>query len=275
MTLSKFATGRKHEAPDLRADLIRAGSIPNRNYYETHHLERHLRMRKAAPKTILQPRSYLMDQLQKPSCVGKSYQGRLNALLGVDPSGVGIWTLAREFEGSLANADEGTTPAAAIAVLLRNGWTPRHDGEDSQPVSQDVILPTLDDELAAFDNQLPRVYEHFTCVGTPQQIKASVIDALERGYAVSFGTGVLSPYEEPPPDTVLDESYLSSDSDEGHEQGLFGYVAESDAFAVQGSWGEWTWCMINDQRAKGCCLVSPEVVCNAYAVDVLRVREWP
>ena len=261
----KYSTGRNHEDPEVRAKIV-----PNKNYVETHRMDRRMRLR--AGRTVLQPRAYLMDQMQKPSCVGKSYQGRLNALLGVDPSGVGIWTLAREFEGTLDDPSEGTTPAAAIAVLLKNGWTPRHPNEDSRPISQDIVIPSIDDELAAFDNQIPRIYDHFTCTGTPAQIKASVIDALTLGYAVSFGTGVRDPFEEPPPDTVLDDTYLSSDSDAGHEQGIFGYIAELDAFAVQGSWGAWTWCIINGERAEGCFLVTPHVVCDAYAVDVLRVR---
>jgi hypothetical protein len=152
-----------------------------------------------------------------------------------------------------------------------------------RPVSEDLQLPTIDDELAAFDVQLPKAVAHYVCTGTDAQIQNAVIDALARtsstdkfSYVVSFGTGVLAPYEEPPPDTVLDETYLSPHSDAGHEQGILGYFADRDAFLIQGSWGKWTWCnvIINNKKKRldGCCLVSRAVVSHAWAVDVLQVQ---
>jgi hypothetical protein len=269
-----YATGRKQD--DLT---FRRRAAAQQNFSDWH--RGGTRLVQAA--SIMQPVSYLMDQAQKPSCVGKSYQGRLNALLGVDPSGVGLWTLARAIEGNLSDPMQGTTPQAAINVLLNHGWGPSHPADDMRPVSEDLQLPTIDDELSAFDNQLPKAVAHYVCTGTDAQIENAVIDALARTASagkfrnvVSFGTGVLPPFEEPPPDTVLDETYLSADAPDGHEQGIVGYLADRDAFVVQGSWGKWTWCnaIINNKKKRldGCCLVSRSVVTRAWAVDVLQVQ---
>lgn len=265
------AKGRSMDDP-----VWRAAAASTRSYVHRH------RLMSQAGASIMQPLAYMMDQKRKGSCVGKSYQGRLNALLGVDPSGVGLWTVGRAFDGNLADPNEGTTPASVIKALLENGWGPRHAAEDDRPQSEDMQLPTLDDELQAYDGILNNAFEHFTIVGNDAQIQSGTFDALSRTapggyvYAVSFGTGVLPPYEEPPPDTVLDETYLSGDSDAGHEQGLVGYFADRNAFLVQGSWGSWTYCnvVVNGKtvRCDGCCLVSPSVIAHAYAVDVLRVR---
>ena len=273
-----YAKGRLPDDPQFRAD-----AIARRNYYDRHPLQLQARRRMGATASIMQPLAYLMDQAQKGSCVGKSYQGRLNALLGVDPSGVGLWTLGRALEGNLEDPNQGTTPGAVISVLLNHGYGPREPGEDTRDVSLDVQLPTLDDELAAFDDQLPKAFIHYTCAGTDEQVQNAVIDALSRtsapgkfSYAVSFGTGVLAPYEDPPPATVLDETYLSGDAQDGHAQGIIGYAAARKAFVVQGSWGKWTWCnvLINGvkKRLDGCCLVSPAVIAHAWAVDVLQVQ---
>ncbi len=269
-----------HSKGRLKDDpLWRASAANLRNYSQKHRM---LTAPGAAHNTVMQPLAYLMDQRAKGSCVGKSYQGRLNALLGVDPSGVGLWTLGRAFDGNLGDPNVGTTPASVIKALLENGWTPRHEGEDDRPATQDTQLPSLDDELAGYDERLNNAFEHFVCVGTDDQIVSAVIDALSRTsptgftHAVSFGTGVLAPYEDPPPDTVLDETYLSGDADAGHEQGVLGYYATRDAFVVQGSWGNWTYCNVvidgHTVRCDGCCLVSRSVIAHAWAVDVLRVR---
>jgi hypothetical protein len=269
--MNVHAKGRIQDDP-----VWRAAAASTRSYVHKH------RLMASAGASIMQPLGYQMDQKAKGSCVGKSYQGRLNALLGVDPSGVGLWTLGRAFDGTLADPTVGTMPASVIKALLENGWGPRHDGEDDRPSSEDMQLPSLDDELAGFDDILNNAFEHFVVVGTDAQIISGTIDALSRtspagfSHAVSFGTGVLPPFEDPPPDTVLDETYLSGDSDAGHEQGLLGFFADRNAFLVHGSWGSWTYCnvIVNGKtiRCDGCFLAAPSVIAHAYAVDVLRVR---
>lgn len=236
--------------------------------------------------TIVQPCAYLMDQKQLPDCVGKSYQGRLNALLGVDPSGVDLWIECRSYDGNLRDATQGTTAESAIEILLNVGWLTRDNlnEDDIDPNDSSLVqLPALDGVMAADDRRMPVAIAHQVFAGTDNDKHAAILAALRAAddqgnflNALSFGTGVLSGYFDPPSDTVLDETFLSSNSEDGHEQGLIGWVAERNAYLVQGSWGSWTSCTIAvnglAKRLDGCCLVARGVIEHAWAVDCMRVR---
>jgi hypothetical protein len=233
--------------------------------------------------TIIQPAGYLMDQKQLPSCVGKSWQGRLNGLLGIDISGVNLWIESRSYDGSLLDASSGTYGESAIEILLENGWTARiNQYEDSISPSSPILteLPTLQELMSGDDNRMASAIEHQTFVGSDDAIHFGILQALREKdsngqfvNAISFGTGVFEKFFNPPENKVLDETYLSESGNVGgHEQGLLGWVKERNGYLIQGSWNDWTRCTVNGLVYPGCCLVSRGVVEHAWAVDKMRVR---
>ena len=233
--------------------------------------------------TIIQPVGYLMDQKQLPSCVGKSWQGRLNGLLGIDISAVNLWIESRSYDGSLLDSSAGTYAESAIQILLENGWTARVNAyEDSLDPSDPTLteLPSLAELMSGDDNRMASAIDHQTITGSDDDIHFSILQALREKDSkgqfvngISFGTGVFAKFFNPPADTVLDERYLSPYGDQGgHEQGLVGWSKERQAYLIQGSWDIWTHCYINDVIYPGCCLVSRAVVEHAWAVDKMRVR---
>lgn len=232
--------------------------------------------------TIIQPSAPLLDQKSLPSCVGKSYQGRLNALLGIDVSGVNLWIESRAIDGSLTDASVGTTASSAIEVLLENGWTRRIDPheDDHDPNDESLtILPELNELLEGDDNRISQAVNHEVFVGTDDQIHYAILAALREKNnegkfinALAFGTGVNSKFTNPPGDVVLDEKYLSKNGGlGGHEQGLIGWVKERNGYLIQGSWSDWTYCVINGVIMPGHCLVSRAVIEHAWDIDKVRV----
>lgn len=267
------------------------GRKPDRPEYREHvnlmrnYLNRPLRAVSVADPTVLQPIGYKMDQKQLPDCVGKAFQGRINALLQVDPSGVELWIACRSFDGNLLDATQGTTAESAIEILLADGWLPRTDPSEDDTAPDDpklVELADLDQELEGADNRLV-LMDHEVFTGTDDTKHTSILEALrERDSqgrfvnALVFGTGVNDSYMNPPGNTILDESYLSPDAPDGHEQGLIGWSEALYAYIVAGSWGDWTYCTVTVDGVMhslpGCCLVSRGVIEHAWDVDKLRVR---
>jgi hypothetical protein len=231
--------------------------------------------------TIIQPSAPMLDQKALPSCVGKSYQGRLNALLDIDVSGVNLWIEARAIDGSLTDATVGTMASSAIEVLLENGWTRRvnPNEDDVSPDDESLtILPDLSALLEGDDNRISQAVNHEVFVGTDDQIHYAILAALreqnEGKYinALVFGTGVYSKFMNPPGDTVLDEKYLSKNGTlGGHEQGIIGWVKERNAYLIQGSWDDWTYCVVDGKIMSGHCLVSRGVIEHAWDIDKIRV----
>jgi hypothetical protein len=231
--------------------------------------------------TIIQPSAPLMDQKQLPSCVGKSYQGRLNALLDIDCSGVNLWIESRAIDGTLTDSSVGTTASSAIEVLLENGWTrrtnPRED--DCEPTDESlIVLPDLAALLEGDDCRISQAVNHEVFVGTDDEIHYAILAALREKRAekfinaVVFGTGVSSKFMSPPGDTVLDEKYLSKNGSlGGHEQGVVGWVKERNAYLIQGSWSSWTYCVVNGNIMTGHFLASRPVVERAWDIDKIRV----
>jgi hypothetical protein len=232
--------------------------------------------------TIIQPSAPIMDQKSLPSCVGKSYQGRLNALLNIDISGVNLWIESRAIDGTLTDASVGTTASSAIEVLLENGWTRRtnpHE-DDCNPNDHSLtILPDLAALLEGDDNRVSQAVNHEVFVGTDDEIHYAILAALREKNAdgkfvnaITFGTGVTQKFMSPPSDTVLDEKYLTKNGGiGGHEQGLVGWVKERNGYLIQGSWADWTYCVINGIVYPGHCLVSRPAFERSWDIDKIRV----
>lgn len=269
------AMGRKRDRPETR----RAWS-KTRSY-----MHRRAVAMQADFSTVLQPQGYLMDQRSLPDCVGKSFQGRINGILGQDSSGVDLWISCRAFDGDLEDASQGTTAESAIEILTNTGWIPRSNPDEDQTAPNDPLLiqlPELDDIMTGYDNTI--ALNHDVFVGTDDQQHAAILSALreldENGNfrnALVFGTGVFSKYFDPPTNQVLDETYLSPNGDQGgHQQGLIGWSAERNGYVVAGSWGAWTECTVKvngkNVRLIGCCLVSRGVVEHAWDCDKLQLR---
>jgi hypothetical protein len=233
--------------------------------------------------TIIQPPSYLMDQKSLPSCVGKSFQGRLNGVLGIDISGVNLWTECRAYDNNLEDPTVGTTAESAINVLLENGWTARINPNEDDLIESDeslLILPELDQLLDGDDHRMSQAIDHNVFVGSDDEKHYAILAALrQRDSAgkftniLTFGTGVYSQFFNPPRNIVLNELYLSPNGDQGgHEQGLIGWVRERNGYLIQGSWRDWTDCSIAGVLYTGCCLVSRGVIEHAWDVDKMKVR---
>jgi hypothetical protein len=231
--------------------------------------------------TIIQPSAPMLDQKSLPSCVGKSYQGRLNALLDIDVSGVNLWIEARAIDGNLTDASFGTMASSVIEVLLENGWTHRSNPkeDDAEPDSESLtILPDLSALLEGDDHRISQAVNHEVFVGTDDEKHYAILAALREKNegkfinALTFGTGIYSKFMNPPGDNVLDERYLSTNGSlGGHEQGVIGWISERNAYLIQGSWNDWTYCVIDGKIMTGHCLVSRAVIEHAWDVDKVRV----
>ena len=230
--------------------------------------------------TIVQPFAYEMDQRSLPSCVGKSLQGCLNALLNVDASGVNLWIESRAIDDNLMHGDYGTTAASAIEVILENGWTQRTDpNEDSLSGHSLTELPALSSVLAGDDNRIATAINHETFIGNSETIHYAILAALREKDSsgrfingIVFGTGVNSAYMTPPADMVLDQKYLSANGAlGGHEQRIVGWVKEREAYVIGNSWGRWTYCIVNGKKTYGHCLVARSVVETAWDIDKVRL----
>lgn len=241
---------------------------------------------KGAAKTILQPVIRIRNQRRKPSCVGHAIHGRRDSLVGGPPFGsaVDLWTDARRRDGNLGRADEGTYSHSAYESLVQRGTSSEIEGEDSRPVEEDTRIDTLTGELEAADHRIPETWEYKQISGS---ICPQVIDALERGLLVVFGAGVRGIFQTLARDEVVTTEHLGG-NEYGHEQGIFGYVASRGLFLSQGSWGEnFAGITLPDdipieeienlfpcaysRFLPGCFWLEPEVIEQAWDVDVLRV----
>jgi hypothetical protein len=234
--------------------------------------------------TIIQPLCFGLDQKDLPSCVGKSYQNALNALLGVEVSGVNLWIEGRAIDGNLERTSYGTTASSAIEVLLENGWTRQTNPHEDDIDGSDVRLsqlPELTALLEGDDNRVSTAIDHETFNGPHDEMHYAILAALREANskkecvnALVFGTGVSDPYFTAPPDTVLSTHYLSvSGPLGGHEQRIAGWVKERNAYLIANSWGlKWTYCVVNGKKLLGHCLVSRSVVETAWDIDKIRVK---
>jgi hypothetical protein len=226
--------------------------------------------------TIIQPIAWIRNQLEKPSCVGQTFAAGVDASLlragkSAPPwcSAVDLWKDARRRQGRLDHVLDGTRAEFAIEALIRRGWSAYQLGEDAGSASKDDDKPDLDRELFADDRRMPTV-THYD-IGPGSDRVERVVAALQRGYVVGLGTGVRHRFFNPPRDTVLDDEYLGGNVN-GHEMRVVGYVADMDGFLLQNSWGE-AWAGFElDRPYRGCCLVSLDVVEQAWDIDALEVR---
>ena len=240
--------------------------------------------------TCLQPVAFVHDQKLKSSCVGQAWTGRIESLTGRGrASAVELWTDARRRQGDLLNADTGTDSHQAIESLILRGLSASAPGEDDRSPAEDRELAALAQELAADDTRIPAATEHRVI---PNNRVAAVVDALLRGKAVCTGGGVLAAYSYLQPNQVADETQLGGD--EGHEQGVAGYIDAHDdrfpaawrhCFVWANSWGDWSGIVLpcdvtrtdgTVARAgtllEGCALVKASVIDQQWDVDTLVVN---
>lgn len=241
-------------------------------------------------QTVLQPLFRAHNQASKPSCVGQAWTARIEPHVGKALSAVDLWTDARRREGDLDNPEVGTSSEYAIESLIKRGASPYVQGEDDRPVSEDIRIPSLAQELQADAQRISVDAVHRTIVGerTPQ-----LVDALSRNMAVCFGTGVRDPYFSVGKEAVVSVECLGS-NDNGHEQGIVGFVGPNDArwpaevrgcFIVVNSWRNWgglhlpcSVVMTTGQTLSAgtfltqCVFVRPEAINVAWDADALEIR---
>ena len=224
--------------------------------------------RASPPSTVIQPVVFVRNQENKGSCVGQAVNACIDAVAGgVYGSAVDTWIDARRREGNLA-APNGTRSEFAIESIMERGVSPFDTSQDVQDPSLDVQLPALDSELAAYDRRV-QVTDHMV---VPVPRRDDIISALHASYGVVFGAGVTDCYFNPPNNTVLDSTYIGVDYN-GHEQRIFAYFADLDAFGVQNSWGaDWCWFTYGGRTFHGCTLVNPTAIDLAWDVDVLNIH---
>lgn len=211
---------------------------------------------------------------------------RRDALVSGPPwgSAVDAWTDARRRDGTLARADYGTYAESVFESLIHRGTSQYIEGEDARPTTEDTRDDDLSGELQAADKRIPETWEHKQIVGTrtPQ-----VIDALGRDRVNVFGTGCRDPFFSLGRDEVVTTKHLGGDQN-GHEQGIVGYVASRGLLIGQGSWSEsFAGITLPDEISdeeiallfpcaigrflQGCFWMEPDVLEASWDVDVLQV----
>lgn len=245
-----------------------------------------------APATVLQPAPFLHDQGNRPSCEGQSHASGVEQVVGWRVSALDLWTDARRRQGSLSKPDDGTESEFVIESLLCRGVSPYVPDEDSRPVSEDTVIPTLEQELAADQRRVDVAAIHRQILLNRTE---SAVDALLRGQSVTMGTGVYSGYFSVGVNEIVDTDRLGENGDQGgHSQRVRGYIAPGDTsfpatwrgcFVLINSWSGWggirlpcVVTMTNGQvLATGselgqCCLIRPAVLETAWEVDAVEIR---
>ena len=226
--------------------------------------------------TVVQSRATLHDQHSAPACEGFAHGQGIESVVRYRVGCRNLWEGARILQGDALDPTVGTWGHVVIEWLERHGWTDEEPGEETRPWSLDTdkrIGSSLGSAMKA-ERRRGRVDfgRTINVRASADRIAEQVVAALsaQNTYVVLEG-GLQKAYSNPPADTVLGPEYRAGDGI-GHAERIFGYDARRDAFLLQGSWGDWTWCRLPDGAiADGCCLVSREVLANAWDIDVVQV----
>ena len=223
-------------------------------------------------ETVIQPISWIRDQQSKPSCVGQAFAAGVDAHIPEGQpfcSAVDLWRDARRRQGNLEGVLEGTRAEYVIASLIERGWSPFKEGEDARDIDlDDDETGSLADEMFAHDKRQTNVTNYDISRNRVDQ----TIVALQRGYVVGGGWGLADKFFRPPPDTILDPSFMNTNTN-GHEMRIVAYFADLRAFLLQNSWSPfWTWCVVNGVTYRGCCLISEESVEVAWDLDAVEIK---
>jgi hypothetical protein len=213
-----------------------------------------------AVETVIQPVARIRDQGSTPSCVLQTAAAAIHALAGFDGSAIGPWIDARRRQGDLLDPTVGTNAETAIESLIHRGIEPYKIGEESRPESDYRQLPDLESELAADDNRISPIAEHFILTGTRATQRLAIVNALKEREAVMWSTGLYDSFFNLKDEQVIEAQDIGSTRN-GHEMRIFGYLASIDCFAIQHSWGEgFAGCTINGQHYPGCSLARADAV---------------
>jgi hypothetical protein len=223
-------------------------------------------------ETIIQPIAWIRDQRAKPSCVGHAFAAGVDAHLGTPPwcSAVDLWEDARRRQGNVEGVLSGTRAEYVIASLMKRGWSPYHEGEDSRPVGEDADGrgSSLCDELYAHDTRQLGVVHY----DISRDRTGSVIEALKAGYAVGGGWGLADKFFTARGRDILDPSYLNTHSN-GHEMRIFAYFEPLRAFGLQNSWSHRQSAFtVGGVTYEGCVLITEESLEVAWDIDALEIR---
>jgi hypothetical protein len=231
----------------------------------------------SAIETVIQQLATLHDQRAKPSCVGQAWGQCVEAAVGTRVSCVDVWEGARTMQGNAGVSEVGTRGEFAWWWLQEHGWTNYLPGEDERPESEDEdyrVGASLADTMQAHQQRRSRVklVRTISLSQSADAIAVQVVAALKDGMGVVREGATTLAYQRAPRNFVLGPEFFRGD-DGGHAERVAGYSSELDAFLVQGSWGDWTSCLLPDGReAHGCCWISRAVLAEAWAIDVIRVR---
>lgn len=243
-----------------------------------------------APETVIQDVLRLHDQAKNPSCVGQALSSVDESVDGSPKSAIGIWILARFYQGDLANPDVGTDSAHGIRGMCNRGCGPYQLGEDTRPAEEYKHFPTLAEELAADDDRQDPHAEHKTLTSNRS---GQAVDALVRGLGLIHGGPVNDAYQALQRDEVIEPRCVTGE--DGHERRIFGYDAASGLFLELNSWGQWagltlpkgflvprpfTFCGIvvpagpltDALVLPGCAWLSPEALDLSWDADSLLIK---
>ena len=228
----------------------------------------------APPKSVMQPIPWIRNQQDKPSCAGQAFAAIVDAAhAGTElprASAVDLWIDARRRQGDLLDASQGVAGEFVINSLMVRGWSSYTEGEDSEPLSDDMIMPELDKELEAYDHRQLNAIHYTIPFGNR---KLQVIDALSKGYGVMIGGSCKDAFFNPPHGKVLGLDYFNGDAGNGHAMRIAGYDAALDAFIDENSWGsDWDFCVTSaGLKIPGCCLFAPAVIESVWDVEVIGI----
>jgi hypothetical protein len=214
-------------------------------------------------KTIVQHVGQIRDQRQKPSCVGQALAAGIDGAIGAEcePSAVDIWRDARRRQGNLEGVLDGTRLEYGIESVMKRGWSPHEEGEDSRPVSEDDdAVSSLSDELYAYDVRQAGV-KHYDI---RSDHVARALSALHLGLVVVGGWGLRSAFYSAPSNATLGPGYLDAD-DNGHAMRVYGYDAATQSFLLQNSWGK-RWC------TGGTCRITEAALRAAWEINVMEIK---
>lgn len=231
-----------------------------------------------SPDFVQQTIARIVDQRNRPACVGAAMCACAESVLGIPPrrSWISIWRDARRRHGEILDYTAGTWFAYAVASAIQRGFDVEEPGEWDD-IDEMTEPDDLASELSAHDTRQQNT-EHWR---VPDGELDALDDALARGLCAAMGGGVRDPYfgffRSPrsawQPDQVLGTDYLGGYQD-GHEQRIAGVerVGGVRQYILQNSWGENGGCHLLDGTFQlGCARVNEAVIRAAWDVDVIRI----
>jgi hypothetical protein len=239
----------------------------------------------AGTEWIVKTPKFIRDQAMTESCAGQSVAAAVDGQIKGPPwcSARSLWLDSLRRDGLPPDSNFGTKFSYILTSLTERGWDPYRENEDSSPLPTDwQHTESLEDEMFAADHRQPgKILRSRIVEENDDRVKVVASALADPKTEVVYGGGTRTPYinfrgDTSSPAQILDTRYLGG-FDGGHGRRLIGFYRNPSngefVFIEQNSWGEhWGGCLLPSGRwLYGCCLVSKQVVIEAWDVHVLEL----